>query len=252
MEYKYTADGKKVRVVGELKSKEFIVQEIAIVNGKEVAIISNFTVKDLYDEPIITWKAKHLAELEAAYNEKVKSLAVMERDLAVKTLRIKTLLNYAEKVLDETNENTLDTLINFLSGNIRWVVVDDKYPAILDWTTCDLDKNKLKLITLFGNSSGELQYTVNIYESYYTQGSNLNIIPFTNYEDAFTTFKDLVLKTGISEHLITIANKYGIQLDADKVAKWKEKQLQVYLENIKLYDKEIIANNEAIDKLSNL
>lgn len=258
MEHKYTADGKKVRVVGELSNKEYIVQEIAIVDGEEVAIISNFTVKDLYDEPTITWRNKHIEELEAIYErkeadckKKIKDIFDMENDLLEKVSRLQYRLDYVEKVTDKANKHTLDTLIDFLSGNVKWIVINDKFPALLEWSKNDIQYGKIRIVSLFGNKEGTFQYGMNNYAGYY-EADNIYFIPFTNYEDAFAKFKELVLETKISKELIVCAKKYDIQLDIDKVTKWKEEQLQIYLENIKLCDEKIIANDKAINKLSNL
>lgn len=258
MEYKYTADGKKVRVVEELNNKEYVVQEIVIVNGEEVAAISNFTVKDLYNESTITWKNKHIEELEALYNrkeedckKKIKDIFKMEEDLTEKISRLQYRLDYADKVFDKANKHTLDTLIDFLSGNIKWIVTNDKFPALLEWSKNEIQYGKVRIVSLFGDNNGTFQYGINKYAGYY-EVDNIYFIPFTNYEDAFAKFKELVLDARISKELIVCAKKYDIQLDTDKVAKWKEEQLQIYLENIKLCDEKIIANNKAIDKLSNL
>jgi hypothetical protein len=51
---KYTSDGKKVVIIGNLNSQEKIVQEIFIINGQEVPSGENFVVKSLHDFPAIS------------------------------------------------------------------------------------------------------------------------------------------------------------------------------------------------------
>lgn len=259
MEHKYTEDGKKVKVVGELTNKDYIVQEIAIVDGEEVALVSNFIVKDLYDKPIITWKANHFVELEAIYErkrkdceKKIKEIFDIEQDLYDKVNVLKQRLNYVEKVLNKADENTLDTLMNFLSGGIKWIVVPDTCPSISEWSSNEMLHSKIRLISLFGDNNGTLQYGMNLYSTSFQMKDNVYFIPFTNYEEAFDKFKELVLEAKISKELMICSKKYDIQLDTDKVAKWKEEQLNIYLENIKLCNEKIMANDKAIDKLSNL
>ena len=71
-EYKYTTDGKKVIVVGNLNSQEKIVQEIFIVNGNEIPSGENFVAKSLHDAPAVSWKETELQKLESRYEKDKK------------------------------------------------------------------------------------------------------------------------------------------------------------------------------------
>ena len=55
MGYKFTADGKKVVVVGALNAKETIVQEIFVTDGTEFPAGEHFVVKTLLDAPAETY-----------------------------------------------------------------------------------------------------------------------------------------------------------------------------------------------------
>jgi hypothetical protein len=71
-EIKYTTDGKKVIVVGNLNSQEKIVQEIFIVDGNEIPSGENFVTKSLHDFPAISWKESELIKLESRYEKERK------------------------------------------------------------------------------------------------------------------------------------------------------------------------------------
>lgn len=61
---KYTTDGKKVKVLGNLNSQEKIVQEIFIVNESEIPSGEHFVVKTLHDAPAVSWKEKNLKRVK--------------------------------------------------------------------------------------------------------------------------------------------------------------------------------------------
>ena len=54
-EFKYTAQGKKVRIMGKLNSTEYIVQEVFVDDkGNEIPAGENFVTKNLFKIVIIT------------------------------------------------------------------------------------------------------------------------------------------------------------------------------------------------------
>lgn len=79
MNIKYTTDGKKVVVLGDLNSNEKIVQEIFITpSGNELPGGENFVVKSLLDEPAKSWKEEEIAKLEKRYNDRKREI---QRDM---------------------------------------------------------------------------------------------------------------------------------------------------------------------------
>jgi hypothetical protein len=70
MSHKFTADGRKVAVVGALNAKETIVQEIFVTDGTEFPAGEHFVVKTLLDAPAETYKAKE----ERRVLESIKTL----------------------------------------------------------------------------------------------------------------------------------------------------------------------------------
>lgn len=249
-EVKFTSDGKKVVVIGSLNSQEKIVQEIFVVDGSEIPSGEHFVVKSLHDAPAVSWKEKNEKETEERYNKKKKELETLENDLRKRQKEVSRHFQYLGKVLQNVNEETFSTLSDFLSGNIKWVVEPSYCPKITEWkdypTVYD---EEFRLISLFGKDDGSLNYCIGRYSDY--SGSKSNIIPFSNYEDAIAKFKELVQQATISEELILTAKKHNIELDANKVAEWKQKKSESLLSSIKSYEKNVSDYKEKLEKLSN-
>ena len=70
---KYTTDGRKVVIIGDLNQTEKIVQEIFVTeDGAEIPSGERFVVKSLLDTPAKSWKEKNIADLEARYEKDKK------------------------------------------------------------------------------------------------------------------------------------------------------------------------------------
>lgn len=69
MEYKYTADGRKVLVEGKLNSEQTIVREICVSGNDEFPHGEKFVVSKLFDKPAKTWKEARLEEIEKQYEQ---------------------------------------------------------------------------------------------------------------------------------------------------------------------------------------
>ena len=86
---KYTTDGKKVVVIGDLNQTEKIVQEIFVTkDGDEVPSGERFVVKSLLDEPAKSWKEIKLEQIEKDYTTKT-----CEWELKIKSLNASLDLN---------------------------------------------------------------------------------------------------------------------------------------------------------------
>ena len=76
---KYTTDGRKVVVIGDLNQTDKIVQEIFVTEqGDEIPQGERFVVKSLLDEPSKSWKEKDLESLEARYEKEKAEQEVKE------------------------------------------------------------------------------------------------------------------------------------------------------------------------------
>lgn len=111
---KYTTDGKKVVVVGELNQTETIVQEIFVTeNGDEIPQGERFVVKSLLDQPSESWKEKKLRELaetfvseSSKWDHKIKQLN-SEKSLIFDSLSAR--VRWLRKVADESKHEQFES-----------------------------------------------------------------------------------------------------------------------------------------------
>ena len=184
---KYTDDGKKVLVVGKLNAQQTIVQEIFVSAGQEIPSGENFVVKSLHDAPAESWKEKNLRELEARYESDRKKLQGQiddqERRLCLERDKAKLQTSALLQFVKNSDESQLETLKNFMSGQITHLFVAGYYPEIISWTDSnnvyDADSfyhrarlEGIKLVSLMGKSDGDLS------------GSSKTVFPCTSYEAA--------------------------------------------------------------------
>jgi len=68
---KYTKDGKKVVVIGQINKTEFICKEIYVdETGNEIPLGESFTSTNLLDYPAVTWAEKKIKRLEEVLTNK--------------------------------------------------------------------------------------------------------------------------------------------------------------------------------------
>lgn len=234
---KYTNDGKKVLVVGKLNAQETIVQEIFISNDNEIPSGENFVVKSLHDAPAVSWKEKNLKDLEERYEKERKhyedSLEKNRKLYEGKIELLKEKMSYLGKVIDKASEKSFEMVSDFLLGNINYVIESTYSPEIIEYKDfrCDYDKAKFKLLSLFGNDDGTLNWRLHSYSD--GSGSSKECYFFKNMEDAIGKCKEILLsKETYSVDNLEIAKKYGIELDAAKVKECKDRMIAGYDKNI--------------------
>ncbi|HDZ15596.1 hypothetical protein LCGC14_0501020 [marine sediment metagenome] len=254
---KYTTDGKKVVVIGNLNSQEKIVQEIFIIGGQEIPSGENFVVKTLHDSPAISWKETRTKEIKKQYEEKQKECFNAIKVLEDNYKKVKDVLSsktaYLREVINKVALESFDLLVDFLNGDIKYMVSDSYDPELIEYKDfrCDYDKNKLKLITLFGSDDGTLNWGINSYSD--GSGSNKMYYAFNNREDALAKLEEVILAKGrITENIIKTAKKHNIELDAKKVKEFKDKMVKTRLKNIESSKKEIEKFESAINDIKNL
>jgi hypothetical protein len=230
-EIKYTTDGKKVVVIGNLNTQEKIVQEVFVINDSEIPSGQNFVVKDLHDAPAISWKEKNLKEMEQRHANRTTSMEREMREIEERYKRAKAIAeqkcSFLAKFIDSAASEGFDTLRKFISGDIKYIVTTGYIPDILDYDSQELDTSfgdkELKLLTLFGKSDGTLLWGINQYRD--GSGGNTYFYPATTYDEAREIFKSGVLKYGsLNEYIIKAAKKHGIELDAALLSEYKKKQ----------------------------
>lgn len=252
-DFKYTSDGKKVIVIGDLNNHEKIVQEIFISNGSEIPSGEHFVVKSLHDEPIVSWKESELKKLNDRYDMERKDITYkidkLNTEYKLKSNELRGKLNYIGSSLKNANENSFNTLVDFITGEIQWVVVDHYNYDLLPINKFNqMYEDKLRLFSLFGKDDGTFTYAVGDYHDY--SGGNKKFHPFKTYDDALSKLKELVISSDVTENNIELSEKYGFELPKDKVNSFFEKQITALNNTITSYDKTIEDWKSKIDNFS--
>lgn len=257
---KYTSDGKKVVIIGNLNSQEKIVQEVFVVNGQEVPSGENFVVKSLHDAPAVSWKEKNLKDIETKYERRKaeidNSLKALEDRYRISKASIDQKCQYLRKHIDNVTVDSFDVLTKFLKGEIKYVVCGGWSPKILDYNKEEMDTSfgdrDLKLLTLFGRSDGTLTWGINRYRDG-SGGDSTWCGVATSYDEAKELLTNAIKEYGrINEYVINEAKKHNIELDLEMVGAYKEKRKAEILKSIESKKKEVEKYESDITELENL
>lgn len=260
MEIKYTTDGKKVVVIGNLNAQEKIVQEIFIVNDIEVPSGENFVVKSLHDAPAVSWKETEIKKLDATYERDRKAhekrMDELNKGLRRTREELSAKLNYVASALKNVSEDSFNLIADYLCGNIKYIVIEGYKAEIID-----IDKFKqtesydgywskanLRLISIYGDDDGTLTFK----QGQYSDDSGnykCTFHPFKDYDAALEKFKEVLISKSISDVTIVQANEYGIALDADKLEAYKENKRQSYIRSIESANKTLESYKKALCEL---
>jgi len=243
---KYTTDGKKVVVLGNLNSQEKIVQEIFVVDGSEIPSGEHFVVKSLHDAPVVSWKEKHLKEIEDKYEstfeKKKKEFDEMVRRFESRSKIISEKISFLGKLDARLHSDDFTRLIDFISGNFKFVVMSDwgdfsirEYDDSISTRDRFGSFESIKLLSVFGQTNGDLAFKINEYCD--GSGQWRTVIPCKTMDDALAVLKDQVSKyiesRGVSESLVKTCNKYQIQIPKDKMDKFVNEKRDSVLKKIK-------------------
>ena len=252
---KYTTDGRKVVVIGDLNQTEKIVQEIFVTeDGAEIPSGERFTAKSLHDTPVKSWKEENLLKLEAKYEKEseywekqIKDIQ-NEKSLVYKSLslRVKWLKRVAKQPHPESLKKVIETLAMFLSNTDIWVFYSnyntwylEKYDQegfsrIHDQVDGDYYGTKLdymKLVSIYGNTDGNFEFRINQYSE--GGGRDKTVEYFKSKEDALKYMQkrfDAISAYGGDD--ITTAEKFNLVLDQDKLSAFKASEKEFTLKRI--------------------
>lgn len=256
MEIKYTTDGKKVVIIGNLNSQEKIVQEVFIVNGNEIPSGENFVVSSLHDAPAISWKEKSLKDLEERYERETKQLntkiSETTRLLNKEYDSVREKLNYVGRVLKNASEESFNMLVDYLTGNIKWVVITGWNLELVPFDhfdeNCNYERNKLRLVSIFGQDDGSLSYARGNYSD--ASGGKEHFIPFNSYEEALAKFSELLVnKPTYYDDTINKAEKFNVSLDEEKLKVYYDNKRESLQKNIDKYKKDIESWEDALNSI---
>lgn len=257
MEIKYTSDGKKVVVVGNLNSQEKIVQEIFVVNEVEVPSGENFVVKSLHDAPAISWKEKETKRIESdyettkfKYENELKILKARYNDTK-NDFEQKT--NYLRKTIDKISIQSFDMVTNFLLGKLKYVLYcgyNYDLSEIKDFKCRHYDR-EIKLISLMGKDDGTFSFRVHDYSD--GSGSSQSVMFFETEKEAIEKLSELInARDSFFDSDLKLAKKWNFKLDADKVKSFKEKTIKSIETNIENYNKSLETAKSQIEEINNL
>lgn len=174
---KFTPSGKKVRIVGKLNTTDYIVQEIYVDdNGNELPAGENFIEKSLLDTPA---KSYHERQNDILREKAVK----LENDLDIINTKIDNALQrlnaisehakQADCILKNLDGFDYNHFCDVFTGQTKYAVTCgsiesfEKAVYSFNWRYDNAKFDSIRLISLLGNSKGNLDYKVN----YYSDGS---------------------------------------------------------------------------------
>lgn len=252
-EIKFTTDGKKVVVIGNLNSIEKIVQEVYVIDGSEIPSGEHFVVKTLHDAPAVSWKESELKRIEGIYESKKKTMnsEIDRLETSYRTQRdlLRNKLNYAGKVLKNISPDSFNTLVAYLTNEITWIVKTGSSPELIEFKNFTQNyENKLRLVSIYGDDDGTMTYAIGSYNDY--SGHSKFFHPFTKYDEAFDFFKSTLLKQTINDSHLEIADKYGISFPEEGVKLFKSNAAANLVKNIESYEVQIQKWKDKISELT--
>ena len=268
---KYTTDGKKVVVIGNLNQTEKIVQEIFVTkDGAEIPSGERFVVKSLLDEPAKSWKEKNLIELESSYEkeseewERKLRLLKQEKRFTYDALsaRVKWLKQVAREPHPEKLKRVVETLAMFLSDAEKWILWCNFSSWNLqkfneDGSNNLIDKvdsyrrgrfDSMRLISLYGKSNGDFEYGINDY--FDGSGSDKEVMFFKSKQDAIDFMQSEIDKLdAYTKTHIDASQKYGLKLNDAILLKQKKKQAKGIKEDIENMEKNLARRKAELSEI---
>ena len=228
---KYTTDGKKVKVIGQLNSKQIIVREIFIDDETEIPAGEDFIVTTLLDAPILSWKEKKLKEIDETYDKKKNEYEVRVKKLKKEYSDLITKLEEKNKFIrgyikSENTKKVFDFVDDVLNGRIKYMVNDSFYKIeILTYDEFIASYGGIKLLTILGSDNGNMETRLNYYSDGSGGGSKYHF--FKTKEDAYNYIKERIENTErLTQTIIENAKLYNAKIKPELLKEWKTKQLE--------------------------
>lgn len=247
---KYTTDGKKVKVIGNLNPEEKIVQEIFITEGgQEIPSGENFVVRSLHDAPVVSWEERQIEKIKKNYEDQKdkyeEHIDDLEKSYRGSKILLKEKISLARETIPNIVKESFDTAVDFLEGNFKYIVYKcygaPEIFTLEEFEDKLLDKDKsfggFRLLTLFGKVDGDMQWKM----SEYTQGSggSYSIFPYKTFDEAKAKSMELLDDKVYDEDVIKFLNKHNIELNKEKLKEFKNRRLNQIKESIEEHRKDI-------------
>lgn len=241
-EIKYLENGQEVIVIEELKGGRFLVSHVYENYDSEPYIGGESIVSRVYDTPPV-------AKIATAITNKQKELEELKDVLSEYRKKI----DEAQKEWKEVSKyKPTQNLLDFIRGNITHYVVLDQWDlAIVGFKdeVCDYDKRKLKLLTLFGDSKGDLSWNLSMYSD--GSGSRKTVIPCTSYEQAVDELQEFLdsLENIYSYRAIEAQEKYGVKIKQELLDRFYEEKKKNVQERRDQLKKDLDKMNQQLKEL---
>lgn len=261
---KYLNDGRKVAVIGQINNQETIVQEIFVTDsGDEIPSGERFVVKSLHDEPVQSYKDRKLKELDKRIADYKKSIKKIENEFSRMRRKMevnKDILKSSEKLQSLMPDQELERLTMFMSGSVEYVVIHGykiKPPVKFEEAMAqryDMGSSKryegIKLLSLLGESDGNLSYRLNMYRD--GSGGWHTIMPFKSYQEAVDYVAELagekIYNDKLSEEEYQTCLDIGIEFSLKNQKRYKENLAAKARGRIESYQKQIARQEELIEQ----
>ncbi|PWD66535.1 hypothetical protein [Pectobacterium parmentieri] len=236
---KFLSDGRKVAVIGQLNNQETIVQEIFVTpQGDEIPSGERFVVKSLHDAPVETYLSRQKKREEADLEKAKHNLASLNREISDARNKLafwKDMFKQVKALADNINEQDFEHLTNVLTGQYNFVVEDSyRIPDIkgfqeavsqIDHYCGRRDYEGVRLISVLGNSDGNLAYKLNEYRDGSGGYSTVNF--FKSHKDASDYIKSLAVAqlhgSGLDIQDLKQCKSLGIEFSKDEMEKIRTK-----------------------------
>lgn len=225
---KFTNDGKKVAVIQEINSSQFLVQEIFVDPETKAEAPGGelFVVPGLFEKPKKSWRQEETEKWERRYEEAKERCS---REIDIYEKRRKDAIGYLQestnyiRLVAKAESPEIQTLLDLLAGEIQFFVHTNDWrgPRILTWVdvyTSDRWDSGIRLISLFGKDDGTFTWKRNEYRD--GSGSWSEIIPCKTREEALEIcVRGMNEKKDFGMDLLKNAKSLGVlhRLDAEKI-----------------------------------
>lgn len=263
---KYTKDGKKVVVIGQINKTEFICKEIYVdENGNEIPLGESFTSTNLLDYPAVTWVEKEIKRLEEVLKKKKDTLSEINEVEKRHKKHLKTWNKWIDnfekifgKEFDKKNAAALCKKIKDLLSPSGYVVIYD-YKMQLMTKKEFIEKKSLshfENITMFSlavkrtanRSVGEFSYYRHQYSD--DSGGKYKVNFFKTKEEALQSIQDkLDVKTKINTAHFNIAKEHGLEIRKELLDDYFEEQERNLKKDRNYYYELVSKKKEAIEAL---
>ena len=263
---KYTTDGKKVVVIGDLNQSEKIVQEIFVTeDGCEIPLGERFVVESLLDSPSVSWKEKSLKELEQKYESQKKywdeQINKLNSEKKIVSSQLRQIVNNIKSnIKNDSLINVINGIESFLCADKMYILADDYRKFIIKEFNAESDSffasryenhygrkefDSLRLVSIWGKSDGNLCWKIGEYSDY--SGRFNEFLFFKSEQECIDKIQEIVDSTSqYGERELIAEKEFGIKLDDSKVkiylnslSKSKEDRLNCLKRDCELLEKEI-------------